>query len=98
MAPQAAFEAAVVLRSAEEIAHQLPEHGATVHKLHHAGGDGSAEEGAAVEAAHDARGEFQFARECGFDPRRIFFGAAFRKRAAQELPGAHRVEKSLACE
>src|SRR5271163_1940194 len=63
VAPEAAFKAGVVLRAAEKIAHQLPKNGAAVHELDHVRGYSGAEERTAVEAAHDARSEFQFGGE-----------------------------------
>jgi hypothetical protein len=60
LAPEAALEAHVALRAAEEIGHQGAERGAVADELDHARGDFAAEEAAAVEAAGDARGEFEF--------------------------------------
>ena len=98
MAPEATFEAAVILSAAEEIAHELAEDGAAVHELDHVGGDGSAEERAAIEAAHDTSGEFEFAGEGGFDPRHVFFGAALGEGLAEQFAGAHGVEEAFAGE
>src|SRR6266478_7208209 len=59
LAPKAALQAGVILRSAEKIAHQLPEYGAAPQKLHHARGHRGAEERPAIESPYDARGKFQ---------------------------------------
>src|SRR5580700_6464230 len=77
VAPKAAFEAGVILRSTEKIAHQLAKHRAAVHELDHVRGYRRAEKSTAVEPPHNARGEFQFGRECRFDPRHVLFRAAF---------------------
>src|SRR5216684_4991776 len=60
MAPKPALQTGVILRAAEEIAHQLPEYRAAAHELHHARGDRAAQKGAAIESPHDARRELQF--------------------------------------
>ena len=98
MAEDALLERGVVLRAAEQIGEKLAEYGVALQELHHARGDGAAQERAAIEAADDARGEFQFRGEGGFDARGIFFGAAFGEGLAQELAGAHGVEKAFASE
>jgi len=76
----------------------LAEYGVALEELHHARGDGAAEERSTVEAANDARGEFEFRGEGGFDARGIFFGAAFGEGLAKEFARAHGVEKAFAGE
>src|SRR5271154_1385270 len=80
MAPETALQARVVLRAAEDIAHQLPEDCAAAHELHHAGGHRCAQKRSAVETTDDPRGEFQFRRKRSFYPHWVFFGAAFGER------------------
>ena len=60
MAEDALFEGGVILRAAEEIGEELAEDGVALEELHHARGDGAAEERAAIEAANNACGEFEF--------------------------------------
>src|SRR5215472_16486232 len=68
MAYNALLEGSVVLRPAEEIGHELAEDGAATHELNHTCGDGGTEEGAAIKAADDACGEFEFAGKSGANP------------------------------
>src|SRR5216684_7589518 len=63
MAPKPALQTCVILRSGEKISHELPENGAAPQKLHHARGHRGAQERAAIEATHDARGKFQLRRK-----------------------------------
>jgi len=60
MAEDALFEGGVILRAAEEIGEELAENGIALEELHHARGDRTAQERAAIEAAHDAGGELEF--------------------------------------
>src|SRR5580658_206867 len=80
LAPKAAFETAVILRAAKEIAHQLAKYRAAAHELDHACCNGGAQERAAIEAAHDARGKFQFGGKRGLDPSGVFLRAALGER------------------
>src|SRR5216110_2797734 len=98
VAPESALQAGVILRAAEQIAHQLPEHRAAAQELNHASGHRAAEERSAIEAPHDARREFQFGAESSLHPSRVLFRAAFCKRAAQQFAGANGIEKAFACE
>src|SRR5271157_153783 len=95
MAEDALLERGVVLRPAKQIGEKLAEDSVTLEKLHHARGDGAAQERSAIEAADDARGELEFRGEGGFDTRGIFFGAAFGERFAKELAGAHGIEEAF---
>src|SRR5258708_12221632 len=89
MAPKAAFQARVILRSAEKVAHQLPEYRAAPEKLHHARGHRRPQERAAIETAHDARGKFDLRREPTLHPRRTFFWPAFSNPPSQHFAAAH---------
>src|SRR5712691_1680388 len=84
VAPQSPLEAGIVLRAAEEVAHQLPEDGAAAQELNHAGRDRAPQEGAAIEPPHDSRREFQFGGEGGPHPSGILFRAAFRDRTPEQ--------------
>ncbi len=94
MAPQAAFEAGVILAAAEEVTDQLPENRAAAHELHHARSDGGAQTRAAIKTPYDARGKFQFRGKRGANPGGIFFGASFGEGFAQQFPGADGVRPS----
>src|SRR5258707_669852 len=96
MAPEPALQAGVILRAAEKVAHELPEYGTAPQELHHARGHRGPQERTAIEAAHNARGKFELRRKRGLHARRIFFRAAFRKRAPEQFSGAHGVEKPFA--
>src|ERR1700738_3697549 len=98
MSPEALLEGGVILGAAEKIADQLAKNGVALQELHHAGGRGAAQERAAIKTANDARSEFEFTGESGFDPRRIFFGATLGEGAAEKLARAHRVKKTFASE
>ena len=98
MSPEALLEGGVILRAAEKVADQLAENGVALEELHHAGGGGTAQKRAAIETAHDARSEFQFTGESGFDPGRIFFRATLREGTAEQLSRAHGVKKTFAGE
>src|SRR5208337_2022796 len=73
MTEDALLKRGVILRAAEQVGEKLAEDGVALEELHHARGDGAAEERSAVEAANDARGEFEFGGKRGFDTRGIFF-------------------------
>src|SRR5208337_2595867 len=96
MAEDALLKRGVILRAAEQVGEKLAEDGVALEELHHARGDGAAEERSAVETADEARGEFEFGGKRGFDTRGIFFGAAFGEGLAQEFAGAHGVEQAFA--
>src|SRR5437868_4689193 len=98
MAPEAALETGVILRSGEDVGHQLAKNGAAPEKLHHAGGNGGAQESAAIKTADDAGGEFKLSGKSGANARGIFFRAAFGEGAAEEFAGTHGVEKAFAGE
>src|SRR5260370_2182069 len=98
MAYDALFERSVVLRTAENIGHDLAENGAAAEELHHARGDGGTEECATVKAAHDARGEFEFVGEGRAKPVGVHLGIAFGDGFAEKFAGAHGVEQSFTSE
>src|SRR5260370_1949551 len=98
VAPQSAFQTGVILRAAEEIAHQFPEHWAAPQELNHARGDRAAEKGATIEAPHNARRKLQLGAESSLHPSRVLLRAAFRERSAQQFTGSNGVEKAFACE
>src|ERR1700756_953927 len=98
MAYNALLECGVVLRAAENIGHNLAEDGAAAKELHHASGDHGAEESAAIEAAHDARGEFEFTRESSADPVSVHLGIAFGDGFAEKFTGAHGVKQTFSGE
>src|SRR5258706_1263717 len=94
----ALLERGVVLRAAENIGHDLAENGAAAKELHHASGDRSAEERAAIEAAYDAGGEFEFAGESCAHPVCVHLRIAFSDGFAEKFSGAHRVEETFSGE
>src|ERR1700739_3713526 len=98
MAHDALFERGVVLRAAENIGHDLAEDGAAAKELHHASGDCGAEESAAIDAAHDARGEYEFARKSSADPVSVHLRIAFGDGFAENFSGAHGVKKAFSGE
>src|SRR5260370_21470004 len=98
VAPQSPFQTGVILRAAEEIAHQFPEHWAAPQELNHARGDRAAEKGATIEAPHNARRKLQLGAESSLHPSRVLLRAAFRERSAQQFTGSNGVEKAFACE
>src|SRR5258708_4875108 len=55
MAPESPLQAGVILRAAEQVAHQLPEHRAAPQELNHARRNRAAKERSAIETPHDAR-------------------------------------------
>src|SRR5438045_3561308 len=77
VAPESALQAGVILRAAEQIAHQLPEHRAAAQELNHARRDRTAQERSTIETPHDACRELQFGTESSLYPRWVFLGAAF---------------------
>src|SRR5260370_9018108 len=95
MAYDALFERSVVLRTAENIGHDLAENGAAAEELHHARGDGGTEECATVKAAHDARGEFEFAGEGRGNPVGVHLRIAFSDGFAEKFAGAHALEQTF---
>src|SRR5215469_1745861 len=98
MTYDALLERSVILRAAENVGHELAENGAAAHELHHASGDGGAEEGAAIKAAHDARGKFELTRESGADPVGVPLRVSFGDGFAEQFARAHRVEEAFAGE
>ena len=98
MTPEAALQAGIILRAAEEVAHQLTENRAAADELHHARRYRIPQERPAVKAPDDARGKFQFAGEGRFDPGGIFFRAALRERPAKQFAGAYGVKEAFAGE
>src|ERR1700746_3019251 len=98
MSHDALLERGVILCAAENIGHDLAEDGAATHKLNHARGDCGAEESAAIEATHNAGGEFKFAGEGRADPIGVHLGIAFGDGFAEKFAGAHGVEKTFSGE
>src|SRR5260221_5106497 len=96
MAPESPLQAGVILRPAEEIAHQLPEHRTAPHKLHHPRGNRTSQKRSAVETPHDARRKLQFRAKGSFYPCRILFRATLRERSPEQFARANRIEKSFA--
>src|SRR5260370_5032455 len=92
VAPEPALQAGIILRPAEEVAHQLPEHRAAPYELNHARGDRTAQEGATIETPHHAPPNFEFARKSNLDPRGILLRTALRERAPQQFAGANRIK------
>lgn len=98
MAPEAFLERCVVLRAAKNIGHELTEDRAAAEELDHARGNGSSEEGTAIEAADDARSEGEFGSEGGADPVGVNLRLALGQCFAEQFAGAHCVKKTLASE
>lgn len=98
VAQQAAFEAGVILRAAEEIADELAKDGTAAEEEDHGGGDGAAEEGAAIEVADEACGVLEFVGEGGFDEGGVLFRKTVGEAAAKNFSGAHGVEEAFAGE
>src|SRR5712692_9116239 len=96
MSPESAFQTGVILRPAEQIAHQLPEHRAAPHELHHARGNRAPQKRSSIKTPHDARCELQFGAECSLHPSRVLLRTAFGKGAPQQFSGANRIEKAFA--
>src|SRR6266704_2829171 len=96
VAPEPALQAGIILRAAAEVAHQLPEHRPAPYELHHARGDRTAQNRAAIETPHDTRGKFEFGGESSLDPRGILLRAALGERAPQQFAGANRIEQPFA--
>src|SRR5260370_13374579 len=92
VAPQSALQAGVILRAAEQIAHQFPKHWAAPQELHHARGDRAAEKGATIETPHDARRKLQLRAESSLHPSRELIRAAFGERPAQQFAAAHGID------
>src|SRR5712664_1912610 len=95
VAPESPLQAGVILRAAEQIAHQLPEHRAAPQELHHARRNRTTQDRSAIKTPHDARRELQFGAEGSFHPSRVLLRAALGERAAHQFAGANRIEKSL---
>ena len=72
--PQAALQAAIILRAGEDVRHESTKRRAAFDKLNHARGHGAAQEIPAIEAPGNARGEFQIGGEGLANPRGIFRG------------------------
>ncbi len=93
--PQAAFQAAVILRAAENIADESAEGRAVIHQLHHAGGDGVAKEIAAKNFAGDACGKFEIGGNFRAEAFGISFGLSGHESFGEEVAGTHGVEKTF---
>src|SRR6267143_3051551 len=83
VAPESPLQAGVILRPAEKIAHQLPEHRAAPQELNHARRNRAAQERSAIKTPHNARRELKFGAESSLYPSRVLLRAAFGKRAAE---------------
>src|SRR5713101_5902814 len=98
MPPESPLQAGVILRPAEEIAHQLTKHRAAPHELHHARGHGAPQERSPVESPHDACRELQLRAESSLHPSRILLRAPLSERPPQQFTGTNGIEKPLARE
>src|SRR5260370_17032137 len=92
------LQAGVMLRPAEEIAHQLPEHRDAPHELHHARRNCAPQERPSIETPHDARRELQLRAESSLHPSRILLRAALSKRSPQQFARPNGIEKPFARE
>src|SRR5260370_9405105 len=95
VAPQSALQAGVILRAAEHVAHQFPDHWAAPQELHHARGDRGAEKGATIETPHDARRKLQLGAESSLHPSRVLLRPAFGQPPAQQSPAPNAKQKAL---
>src|SRR5260370_1848585 len=95
MPPQPPLQAGVILRPAEEIAHQLPEHRAAHHELHHARRNRAPQERSPRETPHNACRELQLRAESSLHPGRILLRAALSERPPQQFARANGIEKPL---
>src|ERR1700733_14216840 len=91
LSPQAALQAAIILRAAEDVANQITKCGRVIHQLHHARGDGAAEEISAKHFSGNVGGEFQVRGESSSQFRWIKFGLACRDGLRQQITRAQRV-------
>src|SRR5882672_4488292 len=94
VAPQAPFQAGIILGAAEEVAHQLAEDRAAAQELHHARRDRASEKRPAVKPANDARRKFELRGKGSLYPGGIFFRAARGQRTPEQFAGAYRVKES----
>src|SRR5258708_6954506 len=98
MPPKPPLQAGVILRPAEQIAHQLPEHRAAPHKLNHSCRNCAPQERSSIEAPHDACRELQLRAESSLHPSRILLRAALSERPPQQFARANGIEKPFARE
>src|SRR5260370_41599089 len=83
--PESPLQAGVILRAAEEIAHQLTKHRAAPHELHHARGHRAPQKRSSIETPHDACRELQLRAESSLHPGRVLLRTAFGKRPPQHF-------------
>ena len=81
--PEPLAQCGVILRAAEEIAQQFAKCCAATRELDHARGDRIAEESAAKNEAHKARGDFEVGDKFRAQPRRIAFWLAVDDRLGE---------------
>jgi hypothetical protein len=91
LSPQAALQAAIILRSAEHIANQVAKRGRIIQQLYHARGDGTAQKISAEYFLRDVGGEFQVRGKSGAQLRGLQFGLACDDRLRQQIARAQRV-------
>src|SRR5208282_3805011 len=96
LAPEAALQALIILRTAEDVANQVAECGRIVEQLDHARGDGAAEKSSAEYLARDIGREFQVAGKGGAKAFGVCLGLIFDQRLRQQVAGAQRIVKPLA--
>src|SRR5260370_2576164 len=96
--PESPLQAGVILRAAEEIAHQLPEHRTAPHELHHPRGHRAPQKRSSIETPHDACRELQLRAESSLHPGRVLLRTAFGKRTAEQFARTNGIEKTLARE
>ena len=94
--PKALAQSAVVLRATEKVAHQGAKRGAAAGELDHARGDSVAEESAAKNEAHKARGNFEVSDKFRAQARRIAFRLALHDGLREQVAGTKRVKQSFA--
>jgi len=94
--PEARAQGAVVLRAAEEIAQQFAKCCAATRKLDHARGDRAAEESAAKNETHKARGDFEVRDKLGSQARGIAFRLTVDDCLGEQIAGTKRVKQSFA--
>src|SRR5262245_53213395 len=98
MADNTLLQSCVVLRTAEDVGHELAENRAATHELNHARRDRRSQERAPIEAAHNACRKFKFARKCGANPVGVALRIALGDGFAEKFSGAHSVEEAFAGE
>src|ERR1700691_3389857 len=98
LVPQAALQAAIILRAAEDLADQIAECRRVAQHLHHSSGDRSTQKVAAKYPSRDLGGEFQIGGKSRPQPLGIGLRLAFHQRLRKQIAGTQRVIKALASE